>query len=152
MLYTIRVILPKIFIGLSNPRHIQKWLQLSSEVCTLTGIGALFDLQVKTGSAIKTETRKRARSETGMASPETRRVIYSPSRSRSLSPRGRDRRSPDRETPRGSREDNPGTIFVGNLPVDVTDRRLREFFDNYGRVSTVKVGLASLQSLPQPAK
>ena len=94
--------------------------------------------QVKTGSLVQAETRKRSRTETEMASPH--RYGRSPSRSRSLSPRSRGARSPDRETPRsGGREENVGSIFVGNLPVDISDRRLREFFSEYGTILSVKV-------------
>ena len=73
-----------------------------------------------------------------MASPH--RYGRSPSRSRSHSPRSRGPRSPDRETPRsGGREENIGSIFVGNLPVDITDRRLKEYFSEYGTILSVKV-------------
>lgn len=87
-----------------------------------------------------------------MASPH--RYGRSPSRSRSLSPRSRGPRSPDRETPRsGGREENIGSIFVGNLPVDITDRKLKEYFSEYGTILSVKVrGITkSLLSLTAPA-
>lgn len=94
--------------------------------------------EVVTESA-QTETRKRPRTEMGTAASPERRVEYSPSRSRSQSPRSRGARSPDRETPRSGRDDNVGSIFVGNLPIDITERKLREFFDKYGRILSVKV-------------
>ncbi len=65
------------------------------------------------------------------------------SASLSQSPRSRAGRSPDRETPRGGdadgREDTAGTIFVGNLNHETSERRLREFFEEYGRVLSTKV-------------
>ena len=70
------------------------------------------------------------------------------SASRSPSPRSRTGRSIDRDTPRehhggggASRDDNVGTIFVGNLNRDTSERRLREYFDTYGRVLSAKVPL-----------
>ena len=68
------------------------------------------------------------------------------SASPSPSPRSRTGRSVDRDTPRehhggggASRDDNVGTIFVGNLNRDTSERRLREYFDTYGRVLSAKV-------------
>lgn len=49
----------------------------------------------------------------------------------------------DRETPRdrssGGRDDNVGTMFVGNLNHETTERRLRDFFEAHGRVLSAKV-------------
>ncbi len=58
-------------------------------------------------------------------------------------PRSRAGRSPDRETPRAGdgdgRDETGGTIFVGNLNHETTERRLREYFETYGRVLSTKV-------------
>ena len=72
------------------------------------------------------------------------------SASPSPSPRSHRGRSVDRETPReqhhqphgggnNPRDDNVGTIFVGNLHRELSERRLREYFDSYGRVLSAKV-------------
>jgi hypothetical protein len=79
----------------------------------------------------------------GRRSSRSRSMSASPS----PSPRLHRGRSVDRETPReqhhphggGARDDNVGTIFVGNLHRELSERRLREYFDTYGRVLSAKV-------------
>ena len=64
----------------------------------------------------------------------------SASRSRSRS-RSRDRHHHgDRPFPReDTRENNYGTIFVGNISHDTNENTLRDFFETYGRVASAKV-------------
>jgi RNA recognition motif-containing protein len=63
-----------------------------------------------------------------VASPKGRR-----SYSRSRSPAGgRDFRDP-------GGEENIGTVFVGNLNHETTEKALRDFFEQYGRVLETKV-------------
>ena len=67
----------------------------------------------------------------------------SASRSRSRS-RSRDRtfHHGDRHFPReDTRENNYGTIFVGNISHDTNENTLRDFFETYGRVASAKVRL-----------
>lgn len=75
-------------------------------------------------------------------SPSQRRRSMSASLSPSP-PRSRAGRSPDRETPRAGdgdgRDETGGTIFVGNLNHETTERRLRDYFETYGRVLSTKV-------------
>eukprot|EP00884_Botryococcus_braunii_P010321 jgi/Botrbrau1/19290/Bobra.0073s0033.1 len=62
------------------------------------------------------------------ASPKARR-----SYSRSRSP------PPSREYREPGGEENVGTVFVGNLSHDTSEKTLREFFEQYGRVLEAKV-------------
>jgi RNA recognition motif-containing protein len=62
------------------------------------------------------------------ASPKARR-----SYSRSRSP------PPSREYRDPGGEENVGTVFVGNLSHDTSEKTLREFFEQYGRVLEAKV-------------
>lgn len=88
-------------------------------------------------------SHKRVRAErAGSPSAARRSMSASPSTS---PPRSRAGRSPTRETPRtgdDDREENAGTIFVGNLNHETTERRLREYFETYGRVLSTKVCFA----------
>jgi hypothetical protein len=84
--------------------------------------------------------KRRREEQAGSPTANTRSMSASPSRS----PPSRAGRSPDRETPRGGDGDDGaggGTIFVGNLNHDTSERRLRDFFESYGRVLSTKVSL-----------
>lgn len=63
------------------------------------------------------------------------------SASPSPSPRSRGGRSVDRDAK--ARDDNVGTMFVGNLNHETSERRLRDFFETYGRVLSAKVSIPS---------